>query len=393
MPRAADLSVAEDLGRRLQHGRGGVLARDPARRGGPARHARSSTRPTSTRRRCARPRPASIALDRSREFSAELPRARAARGSLSDYYTAAYDGASFDRRCARRCVFSDHSLATDTVFAEVQLVSCRNVLIYFDAELQDRAVGLFRDVAGAPRLPRPRLRRRACAFVAARARAFDRITGPTRTHLPKLRRDCDACARSHGSGQRDRRDRDRRIGRRHRCARACCSRRCPRVFVPAVLVVVHLPPRRAEDRARDVFAARCALPCARRSDKERDRSAAPSTSRPPDYHLLVERGQLVALSLDAPVHLLAPVDRRAVRVRGVGLRRAAARDRAVRRERGRRGRPRRDSRAGRLALGAGSRRQRSRDDAARSARTRRARAHVLSLDDMAAAARARSGAC
>ena len=42
-------------------------------------------------------------------------------------------------------MFSDHSLATDSVFAEVQLVSCRNVLIYFNRELQDRAVGLFRD--------------------------------------------------------------------------------------------------------------------------------------------------------------------------------------------------------------------------------------------------------
>jgi chemotaxis protein methyltransferase CheR len=35
-------------------------------------------------------------------------------------------------------------LATDAVFAEVQLVSCRNVLIYFDRELQDRAIGLLR---------------------------------------------------------------------------------------------------------------------------------------------------------------------------------------------------------------------------------------------------------
>jgi chemotaxis protein methyltransferase CheR len=42
-------------------------------------------------------------------------------------------------------VFTDHSLATDSVFAEVQLVSCRNVLIYFNRELQDRALGLFRD--------------------------------------------------------------------------------------------------------------------------------------------------------------------------------------------------------------------------------------------------------
>ena len=48
-------------------------------------------------------------------------------------------------RCGSNIVFSDHSLATDSVFAEVQLVSCRNVLIYFDRDLQDRAVGLFRD--------------------------------------------------------------------------------------------------------------------------------------------------------------------------------------------------------------------------------------------------------
>jgi chemotaxis protein methyltransferase CheR len=42
-------------------------------------------------------------------------------------------------------VFADHSLSTDSAFSEVQLVSCRNVLIYFDRELQDRALGLFRD--------------------------------------------------------------------------------------------------------------------------------------------------------------------------------------------------------------------------------------------------------
>lgn len=41
--------------------------------------------------------------------------------------------------------FADHSLATDSMFSEVQLVSCRNVLIYFDRTLQDRALGLFND--------------------------------------------------------------------------------------------------------------------------------------------------------------------------------------------------------------------------------------------------------
>jgi len=68
-----------------------------------------------------------------------------ARVSLSDYYTAAYGRAVFDKSLRKHIVFSDHSLATDSVFAEVQLVSCRNVLIYFNRELQDRAIGLFRE--------------------------------------------------------------------------------------------------------------------------------------------------------------------------------------------------------------------------------------------------------
>ena len=68
-----------------------------------------------------------------------------ATGSLSQYYTAAYDAVRFDRTLCRRTVFSDHSLVTDSVFSEMHLVSCRNVLIYFDRPLQDRAVGLFKD--------------------------------------------------------------------------------------------------------------------------------------------------------------------------------------------------------------------------------------------------------
>jgi chemotaxis protein methyltransferase CheR len=72
-------------------------------------------------------------------------RASGAPASLSDYYTAAYGRAVFDKGLREHIVFSDHSLATDSVFAEVQLVSCRNVLIYFGRDLQDRALGLFRD--------------------------------------------------------------------------------------------------------------------------------------------------------------------------------------------------------------------------------------------------------
>lgn len=84
------------------------------------------------------------ALDRIAQFS-ENYLAAGGTGSLSDYYHAAYNGAIFDRNLRRQVLYADHSLATDTVFSEVHLVSCRNVLIYFDRPLQDRAVGLFRD--------------------------------------------------------------------------------------------------------------------------------------------------------------------------------------------------------------------------------------------------------
>lgn len=67
------------------------------------------------------------------------------RSSLSDYYTTGYGRAIFDKSLRKRTVFSDHSLVSDAVFAETQMISCRNVLIYFNRDLQDRAIGLFGD--------------------------------------------------------------------------------------------------------------------------------------------------------------------------------------------------------------------------------------------------------
>jgi chemotaxis protein methyltransferase CheR len=84
------------------------------------------------------------ALERVRGFSRNYFEA-AGRDSLSSYYTAAYSHATFSPLLRKHVLFSDHSLATDAAFAEVQLVSCRNVLIYFDDELQERAIGVFRD--------------------------------------------------------------------------------------------------------------------------------------------------------------------------------------------------------------------------------------------------------
>jgi chemotaxis protein methyltransferase CheR len=84
------------------------------------------------------------AIARVPGFSENYRRA-GGRASLSDHYTARYGRAAIDTTLKRHIVFSDHSLATDSVFAEVQLVSCRNVLIYFKRELQDRALSLFHE--------------------------------------------------------------------------------------------------------------------------------------------------------------------------------------------------------------------------------------------------------
>ena len=135
------------------------------------------------------------ALDRVPAFTRNYQRAGGAR-TLADYYTAAYGGSSFDRRLRSRITFSDHCLATDPVFAEVHLVSCRNVLIYFDETLQDRAIGLFTRGAGAARLPRPRIARDA-AHLARTRRPFEECR-PRRADLSAERVMADRARRAAG---------------------------------------------------------------------------------------------------------------------------------------------------------------------------------------------------
>jgi len=83
-------------------------------------------------------------IDRMRAYTASYQMA-GGRSTFSDYYTAAYDGALFDRSLIENVSFADHSLATDSVFSETHLVCCRNVLIYFNRKLQERALGLFHE--------------------------------------------------------------------------------------------------------------------------------------------------------------------------------------------------------------------------------------------------------
>lgn len=65
--------------------------------------------------------------------------------SFSDYYTANYDSVIIDNSLKKNIVFSEHNLVTDSVFAEVNMIICRNVLIYFNRDLQNKVVNLFND--------------------------------------------------------------------------------------------------------------------------------------------------------------------------------------------------------------------------------------------------------
>jgi chemotaxis protein methyltransferase CheR len=64
---------------------------------------------------------------------------------FSTYYTAKYDWAKFDDRLKSKMIVATHNLVSDRSFNEFQLILCRNVLIYFDRELQDKVLGLFDD--------------------------------------------------------------------------------------------------------------------------------------------------------------------------------------------------------------------------------------------------------
>lgn len=62
---------------------------------------------------------------------------------LSDYYRSMYGSVMFNKELSNRIVFADHNLVTDSVFADVNLILCRNVMIYFEKHLQEKVLGLF----------------------------------------------------------------------------------------------------------------------------------------------------------------------------------------------------------------------------------------------------------
>jgi len=67
------------------------------------------------------------------------------KSSFSDYFNALYGSVKLNESLKKNIVFADHNLVTDGVFGEMNLVICRNVLIYFDKDLQNKVLNLFYD--------------------------------------------------------------------------------------------------------------------------------------------------------------------------------------------------------------------------------------------------------
>jgi chemotaxis protein methyltransferase CheR len=83
-------------------------------------------------------------LDKMKEYTQNYIRAGGTR-SFSEYYVARYDGALFSGELGEGVVFAQHNLSSDAAFNEFQVISCRNVMIYFAQSLQQHVHGLFYD--------------------------------------------------------------------------------------------------------------------------------------------------------------------------------------------------------------------------------------------------------
>ncbi len=83
-------------------------------------------------------------LERVKEYSLNYQKA-GGQSSLADYYQARYESIIMDAGLQDNITFANHNLATDSVFAEMHLILCRNVLIYFNPTLQNRTFSIFQD--------------------------------------------------------------------------------------------------------------------------------------------------------------------------------------------------------------------------------------------------------
>ncbi|MBU0992716.1 MAG: protein-glutamate O-methyltransferase CheR [Proteobacteria bacterium] len=84
------------------------------------------------------------ALENAKKFTANY-QAAGGTTSFSEYYHARYEAMALNQSLGKNITFANHNLVTDTIFGEMHLIMCRNVLIYFEKALQNRVLNLFSD--------------------------------------------------------------------------------------------------------------------------------------------------------------------------------------------------------------------------------------------------------
>jgi chemotaxis protein methyltransferase CheR len=81
-------------------------------------------------------------IDKIKEYTLNYQKA-GGHQSFANYYTAKYNAVIINKSLKKNIIFAQHNLATDSEFGEMNLIMCRNVLIYFDDDLENRVFGLF----------------------------------------------------------------------------------------------------------------------------------------------------------------------------------------------------------------------------------------------------------
>lgn len=83
-------------------------------------------------------------VDRMKQYTQNYLQADG-KNEFSQYYMAKYNSVMFDKSLRQNVVFSLHNLVIDQSFNEFQLITCRNVLMYFNRDLQDKVFDLFHE--------------------------------------------------------------------------------------------------------------------------------------------------------------------------------------------------------------------------------------------------------
>jgi hypothetical protein len=314
---AAHLPVDQGLGGRLQHRRGAyslaILLREEGLLDRTILYA-TDINPARWTRRASRHLP----LERcSLHRNYQKP---AARGSFSDYYTAAYGGALFDKSLRDSITFADHSLATDS-----------GVLRDAPGVVPQRADLLQPQTAGPRARPVPRVAvRTAASWAWAAKETLDFSPTPTVSSRGRPSASTASCMNEPAPDFRA------SVEPWPSAPRPAAWTRSSRCWPPAGAL-----PRPHGHRAAP--AGRPREPAGRSVRPPLDvdvREAQPHAPvarhallRAAGYHLLVEADRTFSLSCDPPVHVLAAVDRRAAGVLRRRLRPRAGRHDADRRQR------------------------------------------------------------